>query len=104
MPTGPGFSPAFSSFHTMLALFTTVAPGTSRHNPTCPGIPVEQNDFSSSSFFFSVYLFALGKSERQQERGRDGERERENPKQAPFCPRRAQCGARTHELRDHDLS
>ena len=32
------------------------------------------------------------------------ERERENPKQGPSCQRRAQCGAQTHELLDHDLS
>ena len=39
-------------------------------------------------------------------RGRERERERERliPKQAPHCQCRAHCGARTHELWDHDLS
>ena len=30
--------------------------------------------------------------------------ERKNPKQAPHCQSRAQCGAGSHEPRDHDLS
>ena len=50
--------------------------------------------------------------ERETERDRQRERasrrgaERENPKQlqALSCQHRAQCGAQTHELQDHDLS
>ena len=39
--------------------------------------------------FFKVYFFIL--------RGREAERERENPKLAPGCQRRAPCGAQSHE-------
>ena len=42
-PTGPGFSSAFSSSDTVLALFPTAAPGRSRHHPPYPGTPAEQN-------------------------------------------------------------
>ena len=38
------------------------------------------------------------------ERERKKERERENPKKTPCLQRRAQCGARSHEPWDHDLS
>ena len=41
--------------------------------------------------------------EREHESGRGRERERDNPKQAE-CYQNARCRARSHELRDHDLS
>ena len=37
-------------------------------------------------------------------RGAERERETQNPKDAPDCQHRAGHGARTHELRDRDLS
>ena len=49
----------------------------------------------------NVYLFIL--RERKQHT-HAGEEERENPKQAPSCQRRAQQGAQTHEPGDHELS
>ena len=54
----------------------------------------------SSSFFKFIYLFW------ERERPREGQRERErrHPKQALHCQHRAQCGARSNKLRDHDLS
>ena len=42
-------------------------------------------------FFKFMYLFWGRAEEGQKEMGR------ENPKQAPSCPRRAQCGSRTHK-------
>ena len=36
--------------------------------------------------------------------GAERERERENPKQAPYCPCRARRGAQTHKPYDRDLS
>ena len=50
--------------------------------------------------FFKVYLFIL----REREQGRDRERDRQNPKQAPCCPLWTPQGPWTHELWYHDLS
>ena len=57
-------------------------------------------------FFFNVYLF-LRQRETEHERGRVRERGRHRIRsrlQALSCQHRAQRRARTHELRDHDLS
>ena len=43
--------------------------------------------------FLSFSLFIL----REIEGGEEREGERQNPKQAPYCQRRAQCRARTHK-------
>ena len=60
---------------------------------------------SEVSFFKLVSLFSRERGrEHEQGRGREGERASEKPKQAPRCPRRAQCGAQIHEPQDHDLS
>ena len=49
--------------------------------------------------FFNVYLFL------RECKGEEAEREgTEDPKQAVHCQQQAQRGARSHELRDHDLS
>ena len=53
------------------------------------------------TYIFNVYLFIL--RERVQTGEGQGEREAENPKQAPHCQHRAQCGAGTQEPQDHDL-
>ena len=68
-------------------------------------IYVFQQPFLLISLFYkkNVYLFILRETEHKQGRGRD-KREKENPKQAPCCQHRAQHGAWTHKLRDHDLS
>ena len=61
-------------------------------------------------YFFNVYLFLTeGERERQTEhesgRGRQRGRHRIRSRlQAPSCQHRARQGARTHKLRDHDLS
>lgn len=44
-PAGPGFSSAFSSSDTVLALFPTVAPSRPRPHPPSPGTPVEHNAY-----------------------------------------------------------
>ena len=56
--------------------------------------------------FFNVYLFLrVRQREHKLGRGRDGGRHRIRSRlRAPSCQRRARCGARTHEPRDHDLS
>ena len=70
-------------------------------------ISISSTYFLLGCLFFFVYLFIL------RELGDRGwewvcvggtERERENPKQAPHCQRRAWCGAQTCELWDYDLS
>ena len=57
--------------------------------------------------YYSYYhLFIYFERERHRERAGEGQREREteNPKQTPHCQRRAQHGARSHQLRVHDQS
>ena len=57
-------------------------------------------------FKMFIYLF-LRERQRQREQGRGRERGRHRIRsrlQAPSCRHRAQRGARTHELSDHDLS
>ena len=57
-------------------------------------------------------MFILRERDREREREREREnklrkgreRERQNPKQVPPHQHRALCKARTHTLRDHDLS
>ena len=53
------------------------------------------------TFEFHV-RFLKNSSEREREWG--GQREREAPTQVPHCQHSGHCGARTHKLRDHDLS
>ena len=59
-------------------------------------------------FFKMFYLFLRERErEREHEQGRGRKRGRHRIRsrlQAPSCQQRAQCGARTHELWDHDLS
>ena len=56
--------------------------------------------------FFKKSVFIYFEREREQGRGRERERERgtQDSKQALCWQQRAQCGAWTHELWDHDLS
>ena len=61
------------------------------------------------TFFFYLFFYCLFLRERERERqqGRGRERGRHrlwNRLQAPSCQHRAQCGAQTHELWNHDLS
>ena len=56
----------------------------------------------TESLVFNVCLFIYLESTQAGEEQR--EREKENPKQTPFCQCRAQLGARTHKPWDHDLS
>ena len=76
-------------------------------------IPLELRMYSficecNFSFFFlrSIYLFILRERERGSVSriGAETEGERENPKQAPHYQHRAQRGAQSQELPDHDLS
>ena len=51
-----------------------------------------------------MFIYLFWEKEREHEYVSRGGAERENSKQAPHCQRRAQCGARSRELWDHDLS
>ena len=58
------------------------------------------------NFLFNLYLF-LREKETEREQGRNRERRRHRIRsrlQVLSCQHRARHGARTHELRDHDLS
>ena len=65
-----------------------------------------QKVFQKKLFLMFIYVFwerAQERSIKQAGEGQ-GERETENPKQAPRCQHRAQCGAQIHKPWDHDLS
>ena len=51
-----------------------------------------------NAFFMFIYLFW------ERAWAGEGQRERENPKEAQCCQHRAGRGVRTHELGYHDLS
>ena len=59
------------------------------------------NCFCFCVCLFLVYLPEWAEREGASRGGAEKE-EKENPKQAPHC--QVECGAQTHELRDHDLS
>ena len=66
---------------------------------------IEDDEFGFK-FFLRFYLF-LRQRETEYEQGRGRERRRDRIRsrfQALSCQHRARCGARTHGLRDHDLS
>ena len=54
--------------------------------------------------FISLLIYFESERVQEYEQGRGRVRGRENPKQAPWCQRRARCRAWSHELWDHDLS
>ena len=78
--------------------------------PRCPGRPGMGLFFPSffSSSFSKVYFFLRQReTEHEHEQGRGRERGRHRIRsrlQAPSCQHRARRGARTHGLRDQDLS
>ena len=81
-----------------------------------PGIPSKYHGVGFCFLFLNVYLFLrerMRERERERERACAHERRRGRERgrhrirrrlQALSCQHRARRGARTHELRDHDLS
>ena len=51
-----------------------------------------------------IFIIYFEREREKQGRGREREEERENPKQALHCQSRAQWGAWSQELWDHDLN